>query len=358
MDVTRLRFRCLAAMGMAAMPACTEASASVETTTKTATPTATTTVDIMTGASIHHSCPSGNFCVVQPATVAPDAGAPVPYGMCAATVAPPTDAGAPTYAYVTFDPDGTKTARTTDAKACCYHWSQLCVGGGRALRDSEGRALTAETLARGDWVKREADDGALTEALRAIDVQRDDRLALAERWAREAAFEHASIASFARVTLDLLAMGAPASLVGAAQRAGLDEVRHARIAYALASAYAGKALGPGPLVDDVRRPPATLESIVREAIVDGCIGETAAALTLRQEASRAASAPMRALLERMADDEERHAELAFATVAWASREGGAAISRVIEQELSRPQSDEARARAASQIAAPCLTMLV
>ena len=36
--------------------------------------------------------------------------------------------------------------------------------------------------------------------------------------------QHASIASFARVTLQLMALGAPASLLAETQRAAMDEV--------------------------------------------------------------------------------------------------------------------------------------
>ena len=49
----------------------------------------------------------------------------------------------------------------------------------------------------------------------------------------------AEIASFARTSLDLLALGAPADLVAETHRAALDEIEHARIAYALASAFSG-----------------------------------------------------------------------------------------------------------------------
>ena len=64
------------------------------------------------------------------------------------------------------------------------------------------------------------------------------RAVLAEHWTQEAAFEHASIASFARLTLDLLSVGAPPDLLDAA-RATLDEIEHARITFALATATAG-----------------------------------------------------------------------------------------------------------------------
>ncbi len=172
------------------------------------------------------SCPSGSFCVAQPAHVAADAGAPAPYGKCAASVPMPSDGGVFGSPYVSFDDNGTKEARAKDPKACCYRWVIPCPGG-RPLRDAHGETLVASATRRDDWLHR-----AIFEATR---CEEQERARLAERWTREASFEHASIASFARATLDLLALGAPAARVAGAQRAGLDEVEHARIAFALAT---------------------------------------------------------------------------------------------------------------------------
>src|SRR6185437_10815965 len=61
------------------------------------------------------------------------------------------------------------------------------------------------------------------------------RASLAETWTVLALLEHASVASFARVSLQLLAVGAPGDLVGATHQAALDEIRHARLCFALAS---------------------------------------------------------------------------------------------------------------------------
>jgi hypothetical protein len=53
----------------------------------------------------------------------------------------------------------------------------------------------------------------------------DQRARLAAQWATDGAAEHASIASFARVTLQLMALGAPAGLLADTQRGAADEVR-------------------------------------------------------------------------------------------------------------------------------------
>src|SRR5262249_43755535 len=149
------------------------------------------------------------------------------------------------------------------------------------------------------------------------------RAALAAHWLEVGALEHASVASFARFTLDLLALGAPATLVADAQRAGADEVDHARLAYGLASAYAGRTLGPGPLDLHALALGADVQAVVRSLVIEGCVGETlgvAEALALRDHAVDAA---LRAVHARIAADEQRHAELSWQALAWLLRSRGA-----------------------------------
>ncbi len=67
-----------------------------------------------------------------------------------------------------------------------------------------------------------------------------DRRALAEDWGRAAATEHASVGSFARFTLDLMRFDAPPDLVESAQRAGLDEIHHARLCFGLRRPTTGR----------------------------------------------------------------------------------------------------------------------
>src|SRR6185369_11435722 len=98
------------------------------------------------------------------------------------------------------------------------------------------------------------------------------------QWTRDGLFEHASVASFGRFALELLAAGAPAALVEDAHRAALDEVRHARLCFDLASAYAGEAIAPGAFPFEGRvEVTSDLASIASRAAREGCIGETIAA---------------------------------------------------------------------------------
>jgi hypothetical protein len=63
----------------------------------------------------------------------------------------------------------------------------------------------ASGVARDDW--------AAFELAPAFDLDEGLLADLADEWRQDAVFEHASIASFARLTLELLALGAPAELV-------------------------------------------------------------------------------------------------------------------------------------------------
>jgi len=152
------------------------------------------------------------------------------------------------------------------------------------------------------------------------------RSALSGEWARAAQFEHASIASFSRFSLELLAVGAPPELVEGAHRAALDEVAHARASFALASVYAGSALGPGALALG----PEVFESvalvpIVKSAVVEGCINETLAALEAEAGAAAAKPEVVREFLTTIARDEGEHAALSFRFVRWALELGSGTV---------------------------------
>jgi hypothetical protein len=189
----------------------------------------------------------------------------------------------------------------------CKGWT--CVLGRPLLVDGSPR--TAPPTAREGWSST-AD--AVTPDLAGLDGAA--RAALAAHWLEVGAAEHASVASFARFTLDLCAAGAPASLVADAQRAGLDEVEHARLAYGLASAYAGRAMGPGPLALGAIRVAADRMELLRSLIEEACVGETLGVAEALALADAAGDPVIERVHRRIAADEQRHAELGWRTLAW------------------------------------------
>jgi hypothetical protein len=157
-------------------------------------------------------------------------------------------------------------------------------------------------------------------------VPRELRAALAAHWLREAGCEHASIASFARASLELLALGAPPDLLHATHQAAGDEIAHARLAFALASAYAGSPVGPGALpVGALDTGAISFARVARAVLLDACANEAVAAATARAASEVAVDPAVKRALARIADDEERHAALAWRTLAWLARTGGAPV---------------------------------
>lgn len=167
---------------------------------------------------------------------------------------------------------------------------------------------------------------------------------LSRRWAERARYEHASVASFARFSMALLACGAPPELVAASQRAGADEVRHAQLALSLASTYAGRPLDLGPLdIEGAFAGPVTLEAVTLSTVVEACVGETLSAIEIAACAGAATSKGVREALSAIAEDETRHAELGWAFVRWAASAGRpglrAAIAQAFEQAFEKASVD-------------------
>jgi hypothetical protein len=196
---------------------------------------------------------------------------------------------------------------------CCYPIirrddpSDGCVPGRPFMVDA--RQVIAPCIAAQGW-----QDASL-----AIELPRDPakRTTLAEHWVNLAQGEHASIAAFSRLSLELMSFGAPAELIAACQRAALDEVRHAQGAFAIASAYLGYPIAAGPMALGTSvRLAQSLEECILAAVREGCINETLEVLVAQQGAQLATDPAIRAFLDRVCDDESRHAALSWKILAW------------------------------------------
>jgi hypothetical protein len=214
---------------------------------------------------------------------------------------------------------------TVIGSKCCYEVDQS----GPIIGCYVGRAFLVDE----GLVKAELGQGAGWRAGGApsvADLGDATREALAKGWVLDGLFEHASVASFARFSMQMLAAGAPADLVRDAHAAASDEVRHAELCFALASAYAGTALKP----ERLPMPPAlAIESdlavMVVESVVEGCIGETLAAAQAEESLARATDPAVVAALESTLEDEIRHAELAWRFVRWAIDAGGERVRAAV-----------------------------
>ncbi|WP_437830342.1 ferritin-like domain-containing protein [Sorangium sp. So ce1153] len=249
-----------------------------------------------------------------------------------------------------------KSDATQRGGACCYEVVAEETGPcavGRPFMLEGHRRTAAPRPAEAGWLARGRSTGPGGMEPSLAHLTDEERETLAEGWLRSALEEHASVASFARFALDLMAHGAPSSLVEAAHIAALDEVGHARLGFSLASAYRGAPVGPAAFPMPPAIPVAAdLVALARAAAEEGCVGETVAALLAAERRARAEDPAVRAALEAIADDEARHAELAWLTVAWAIGAGGEPVRRAVAgvfeaaaESLQRPPPAEAEAEA-------------
>lgn len=162
-----------------------------------------------------------------------------------------------------------------------------------------------------------------------------NELSLGQEWTKSALGEHASIASFAAFSIALMTNGAPSNLVQDALNAALDEVRHARTSFAIASKLTGQDIGPGSLPESKHEFVQDLKALAIAVAKEGCIDETLSALDAAYKAELIGLALDTGLegteyasidkdtlawiqkeLSIIAMDESRHSALAWRTINW------------------------------------------
>jgi hypothetical protein len=218
--------------------------------------------------------------------------------------------------WASLDPAKTQ-ARIDEGKAakCCYAWVESCPGGRPLLVDDE--AIVAPLRPGDGWSTRsvcEADEHPRAHEL-------------ASGWSADAQAEHAAIASFARFVLELMSVGAPPHLLAGAARAAEDEVAHARACLAMAQRH-GLRVEFEPLPAAAPRD-VDLCGLAVDTLIEGVLGETNAALLAAMMVERTASEEVRAVWEKIAEDEARHAALAWSTLEWATSHGGAPVREAL-----------------------------
>jgi hypothetical protein len=200
----------------------------------------------------------------------------------------------------------------------------------------------------------------------------EDCTLLAEAWAQDALGEHASVASFARHTLSLLAVCAPPNLLMATQISAIQEVQHAVLCFSVAQAYSNAAqfletnrfvsslglpsptraplLGPGafPLPLNDCSTAATRAALAAETAQAGCVNELASCLLAALSLSRVSayttialedstvpsSAMLARTLGRLCADEVTHCGLAWRTLQWLLSSGDLSVSSSAREALA------------------------
>jgi len=191
----------------------------------------------------------------------------------------------------------------------------------------EGQTQAAKSTSRADWGNSMVLDVDIVDPL--------IRSIARNHYVEMAAMEHASVASFARFSLQLMAFGAPAELLVEAHRAALDEIEHARVAYRLATLFGSTSVGPDKLPAAVAAIPTGIVEFVEALVEGGCVGETLGAAEAREAAQAATSVVLTDALGKIAADEEKHATLAWRTLQWAIRTHGEPAMDAARRALAR-----------------------
>jgi hypothetical protein len=200
-------------------------------------------------------------------------------------------------------------------------------GTGRPLR-IRGRARLPERATGDGWSHGEISlESQLSTSERAV---------LGEQWLEAARMEHASVAAFSQLSIQLATLGAPARLLAAAHRAALEEIDHAERCFAIARAITGVAHTAGPIpalasrssrIDHVR--------LAIDSLVDGCVAEGIAADVAQRDARLAGEPIIRETLRVIARDEAGHAELAWDVLAWCLDVGGERVQRAVAARVDQ-----------------------
>lgn len=158
---------------------------------------------------------------------------------------------------------------------------------------------------------------------------------LAQAWLDDALAEHASIAAFSKLSLQLMALGAPPHLLKQCHEAALDEIEHAKCCFRLASKYAGKPMGAGHFPDllGLRIKRTTFENLAVESLVDGCLMEGWSAAVIAESAARTEDPGLQETLERIAKDENQHTKLAWDILIWALDQDPKRVQKSMRQAL-------------------------
>lgn len=209
----------------------------------------------------------------------------------------------------------------SDQTVCCY--TVVITDSNPMGECAVGRPYREGTLARRAPVRSSAPD--------VVPSQR------AAAWERAGAEEHASVAAFARLSLQLMAHGAPPELLRDVHRAALDEVGHAERCWAIARKLGAPTLGAAPfpfaapVAVDV-----SLAELAADAVREGCLGETLGAHLAAVAAELAPEPEIRAELASIAAEEAEHAVLSYRLVAWALSVGGAEVRAAVEEAFEAP----------------------
>ncbi len=206
---------------------------------------------------------------------------------------------------------------------------------GRPFVDATGGTLQAMPNVVGGDPSWTGESLGMMYASSRINTTSHSRYLLVEDWTQRALGEHSSVASFSAFSIALMSNQAPSDLVSDALMAGLDEVRHAKTSFEIASVLAGRDVRPGPLPPSSHEFHGDLRALAMAVAREGCVDETLSAFAAAFEVEhitqvlneeihdsmyanvdRHKLAFIRDELVKIAMDESNHSALAWRTLDW------------------------------------------
>jgi hypothetical protein len=161
-------------------------------------------------------------------------------------------------------------------------------------------------------------------------------------FAEAAHLEAASVYSFERLAGELLDLDAPDELIAAAYSSREDEIRHARMTSKIAKRFGGR-----PIEPQVEELPARSKlAIALENATEGCVRETYGALVAHRQATAAKDPSIRCMMQLIAEDETKHAGLAWDVAAWLEPQLGADERELVNDARRRALGELRRELAA------------
>lgn len=299
-----------------------------------ATPAATTAAATETSVTAYIIVPS---CVQVEVTQSPSTYVPSDVGTSRGPTLDEKNNTAGTWKEVEEGPSG-------DIMSMCirdfFYWG--CPVAGRPYVDDDGQTLLASPVSENGgtpcWSGALGDKKGLGRSMTS-----GARHAMGQKWAQNGAGEHASVASFAAVTLSLLTNGAPPELVEESLRAALDEVQHAKTSFEVSSHLLGTSVEPGAVNPATLTFERNLTKLAVSTAREGCLDETLSAFKAMQDSidtdENGSPNELAHVLRQIALEEGRHSALAWRTVRWACGANAAVCEAVsaafTPQELSK-----------------------
>ncbi|KAL7502026.1 hypothetical protein ACHAXN_000245, partial [Cyclotella atomus] len=214
----------------------------------------------------------------------------------------------------------------------------LIIAEGRPFIDSTGKSLQASSVVEvtaSSWLVYLTEEETKVNTNFGNETEYIENLVLGEEWTRRALAEHASIASFSAFSIALMTNQAPSTLVEDALKAAIDEVRHAKVSFDIASLLVGKEIAPGPLPASSLEFKQNLTALALAVAKEGCVDETLSTFSAVLEANeihdaiesnsdktkysgvdRSTLVLMRDELWKIAAEESTHSALAWRTLNW------------------------------------------